>query len=218
MIRLLSHMPPSPAPTDQHSLECARAAVLALDLVGLAGAALGRTGRPIAVNPRFEQLMPQTTKGQRHLQLVCTDADVLFGYPLRELASKSDRDHLCLLPVPAVDGRPPLIMHLMAVRGAARDRLAGVHAILVVMPVTAKDVPPVAVLQGLFQMTPAEARVAHAVAQCQTVGTIADSFGLSPETVRSQLKSALAKTGVARKLDLAAVLAGACLPITSDVT
>jgi DNA-binding CsgD family transcriptional regulator len=67
-------------------------------------------------------------------------------------------------------------------------------------------------------MTPAEARVAHAVAQCQTIGAIADSFGLSQETVRSQLKSALAKTGVARKLDLATVLAGACLPITSDAT
>jgi DNA-binding CsgD family transcriptional regulator len=109
-------------------------------------------------------------------------------------------------------------MHVMAVRGAARDRLPGVHAILVLAPVTAKDVPSVAVLQGLFEMTPAEARVAHAVAQCRTVGAIADSFGLSPETVRSQLKSALAKTGVARKLDLAVVLAGACLPNISDAT
>ena len=217
MIRLQSHMAPARAPTDQHSLECARAAVLALDLIGLAAAALGRTGRPIAVNERFEELMPQATKGQRHLQLVCTDADVLFGYRLRELACKAECDDLCMLPVPAADGRPPLIMHIMAVRGAARDRLAGVHAILVVAPVAAKDVPPAAILQGLFQMTPAEARVAHAVAQCQTVGAIADSFGLSPETVRSQLKSALAKTGVARKLNLAVVLAGSGLPITSDV-
>jgi len=162
--------------------------------------------------------MPQTAKGQRHLQLVCTDADVLFGHPLRELASKVERHDLFLLPVPAADGRPPLIMHVMAVRGAARDRLPGVHAILVVTPVTAKDIPSVAILQGLFQMTPAEARVTYAVAQCQTIGAIADSFGLSPETVRSQLKSALAKTGVARKLDLAVVLAGACLPTTSDAT
>jgi hypothetical protein len=50
MIRLQSHMAPPRIPTDQHSLECARAAVMALDIVGLAAAALGRTGRPIAVN------------------------------------------------------------------------------------------------------------------------------------------------------------------------
>jgi hypothetical protein len=50
MIRLQSHMTPPRVSTDQHSLECARAALMALDIVGLAPAALGRTGRPIAVN------------------------------------------------------------------------------------------------------------------------------------------------------------------------
>jgi DNA-binding CsgD family transcriptional regulator len=218
MIRLQSHMAPPRVPTDQHSLECARAALVAFDVAGLAAAALGRTGRPIAVNARFEQLMPKTTRGQRHLQIVNTDADVLFDHSLRELASQENREDVCLIPVPAADGRQPMIMHVMAVRGAARDRLPGVHAIVVVTPVTPKDVPSVTVLQGLFHMTPAEARVAHAVAQCQTIAVIADSFGLSQETVRSQLKSALAKTGVARKLDLAVVLAGACLPITSDAS
>jgi DNA-binding CsgD family transcriptional regulator len=218
MIRLQSHMAPARVPTDQHSLECARAAVLAFDLIGLAAAALGRTGRPIAVNQRFELLAPPTAKGQGHLHLVSADTDIVFGYSWRDLATKAGCDDACLLPVPAADGRPPLILHVMAVRGAARDRLPGVHAILVAAPVAARDVPPVAILQGLFQMTPAEARVAHGVAQCQTVGDIADSFGLSPETVRSQLKSALAKTGVARKLDLAVVLAGARLPIASDAT
>src|SRR5256885_2584597 len=61
MIRLQSHMAPPRIPTDEHSLECARAAVVALELVGLAAAALGRTGRRIPVNSRFEQLMPETT-------------------------------------------------------------------------------------------------------------------------------------------------------------
>jgi len=216
MIRLQSHMAPPRTPTDQHSLECARAALMALDIVGLAAAALERTGRPIAVNARFEQLMPGACKGQRHLQLINTDADVLFNHSLRGLVSKENREDVSLIPVPAADGRPPMIMHVMSVRGATRDRLPGVHAIVVVTPVAPRDIPSATVLQGLFHMTPAEARVAHAVAQCETIGAIADSFGLSQETVRSQLKSALAKTGVARKLDLAAVLAGACLPTASS--
>jgi len=221
MIRLQSHMTPARVPSDQHSFECARTAVLAFDLIGLAAAALGRTGRPIAVNPRFERLAPETAKEHRHLHLVGTD--VLLGHSLRELVPKHDRDKhdrdgVRVIAVPAADGRPPMIMHVIAVRGAARERLPGVHALVVVTPVTPRDIPSSTVLQGLFQMTPAEARVAHAVAQCETVGAIANSFGLSQETVRSQLKSALAKTGVARKLDLAVVLAGACLPVASDAT
>jgi DNA-binding CsgD family transcriptional regulator len=192
---------------------------MALDTIGLPAAALGRSGRPIAVNPRFERLLPDVPRARRkHLQLAHTATDTLFDHSLPGLAPEQDPDGIRSIPIPAVDGQPPMIMHVMCVRGAARDRLPGVLAILVVTPVIPKDVPPAAVLQGLFHMTPAEARVARAVAQCRTIGEIANSLGLSQETVRSQLKAALAKTGVTRKLDLAVMLAGACLPMASDAS
>ena len=65
------------------------------------------------------------------------------------------------------------------------------------------------VLQGLFNLTPAEARVARAVAARETIDSVAASLNLSRETVRSQLKAALAKIGVVRQIDLAVMLAGA---------
>ena len=68
-------------------------------------------------------------------------------------------------------------------------------------------VPTAEVLQGLFDLTPAEARVARAIAERRTVEAIAGMLGVSRETVRTQLKSVLAKTGMARQADLAALLA-----------
>jgi DNA-binding CsgD family transcriptional regulator len=56
-----------------------------------------------------------------------------------------------------------------------------------------------------------EAKVARAIAGLQTIEGIADSLRLSRETVRTQLKSVLAKTGLSRQADLAALLAGASL-------
>jgi DNA-binding CsgD family transcriptional regulator len=62
-------------------------------------------------------------------------------------------------------------------------------------------------IQGLFDLTSAEARVARAIAQQKTTEGIAAEFSVSRETVRTQIKSVLAKTGFKRKSDLAALLA-----------
>ncbi len=75
-------------------------------------------------------------------------------------------------------------------------------------PVVPAEVPKAEVLQGLFDLTPAEARVARGIAECQSVEGIADLLGVSRETIRTQLKAVLAKTGTGRQVELAALLAG----------
>jgi DNA-binding CsgD family transcriptional regulator len=107
-------------------------------------------------------------------------------------------------------------LHVIPVRGPATDLLPGALAIVIAAPVVSRDIPSVAVLQGLFNMTPAEARVTRAVAQRRTIVETARGLELSQETVRSQLKAALAKTGFRRKLDLAVMLTSACLPIAPE--
>jgi len=217
MIRLLSPMASVRAPSDQLPLDAAWAAVMALDAIGMPAAAIGRSGRAIAVNPRFKRLIPDPArKSADHLHLVGAAPGSVLSDTLTRLASDGERDGARLIAIPAADGQPPMIMHLMPVRGAARDVLPDVRAILVVVPLMPKEAPGIALLQRLFALTPAEARVAQAVAQRRTIGEIADSLGLSQETVRTQLKAVLAKTGVKRKLDLAVMLAGANLPAASE--
>ena len=72
--------------------------------------------------------------------------------------------------------------------------------------------PDAELIAGLFDLTPAEARVARGVAEGLTLDAIGNKASISRETVRSQLKAVLAKTGVNRQADLAALLAGLRLP------
>ena len=115
------------------------------------------------------------------------------------------------LPIAGREGSPPTIAHLVPIRRSARDVFANISAILILTPVVPAAVPTADVLQGLFDLTPAEARVARSVVERQTVETIATSLGVSRETVRTQIKAVLAKTGAARQGDLSALLGGSAV-------
>jgi DNA-binding CsgD family transcriptional regulator len=80
--------------------------------------------------------------------------------------------------------------------------------LLIITPVDRATVPSAEVLQGLFDLTPAEVRVAQGIVQAQTVESLAVNFGLSRETIRNQLKAVLAKTGLSRQQELISLLAG----------
>jgi DNA-binding CsgD family transcriptional regulator len=105
-----------------------------------------------------------------------------------------------------------MILHLLPVRGAANDIFSQATSLLVVTPVDRAVVPTAKVLQGLFDLTPAEARVARGIGEAQTVEALALSAGVSIETVRSQLKAVLSKTGLSRQQELINLLAGNMLP------
>lgn len=62
-----------------------------------------------------------------------------------------------------------------------------------------------AIMSGLG-LTPAEARVARGIGQGRTPGEISRILQLSPETVRSQLKSVCWKLGVSRQAEVAAIV------------
>ena len=158
------HTAPSRAPSDQVAHDAAHAAVGMLELVGLPAAVIGPTGRWTAINPRFERLIPnRASKRRGHLRLVSSTADALLCDSLARLAHERDWEDVHAIPVPAADTRPPIILHVIPVRGPATDLLPGAVAIVIAAPVVSRDIPSAAVLQGLFNMTPAEARVTRAV-------------------------------------------------------
>jgi DNA-binding CsgD family transcriptional regulator len=84
--------------------------------------------------------------------------------------------------------------------------------VLVLTPVTLPQAPPVELVQSLFDLTPAEARVARSLSAGETVEKIASIGGVSLNTVRSQLRCVLEKTGCHRQAEVVALLSGIAVP------
>lgn len=194
------------------AFERARAGVMALEHVGLPAAVLSRGTTILAANPRLEAMIPSIIVDRPgRVALVDRQADGLLTEALARLIHHGDTTSIASLPIAARHEHPPLIVHLLPIRRGAHDVFVNASGILIVTPVVPAEVPTAEVLQGLFDLTPAEARVARSVAELQTVEAIATTLGVSRETVRTQLKSVLAKTGSPRQGDLAALLAGSSI-------
>ncbi|MDA9432951.1 helix-turn-helix transcriptional regulator [Bradyrhizobium sp. CCBAU 51627] len=197
-------------------LEKARAMTEALAEVGLPGAVLRGPGRLYAANPLFEALIPELCY-DRPARLTFSDPiiDRLFADGIDLLARAVVRpgpQQVCSIPIPARDDKVPMIVHLLPVRRAAQDLFSQASALVILTPVDRGAVPTAELIAGLFDLTPAEARVARELSGGATIDQIADRSGLSRETVRTQLKNVFAKTGLTRQVDLVALLSNAGLP------
>jgi DNA-binding CsgD family transcriptional regulator len=181
-----------------------------LEKVGLAGAVLDRLGRIMTGNRLLDGLVPAVVQDRRNrLTLADKHADQLMATAIAAVG----RPHASpapvqSIPVPATDGAPPIVIHVLPVRGAAHDVFSASSAIVILTPVTPQEVPSAEVVQGLFDLTPSEARIARQVGNGSTPGEIASTSGRSELTVRTQLKSILAKTGLRRQSDLVGLLRG----------
>ncbi|MBR0871472.1 helix-turn-helix transcriptional regulator [Bradyrhizobium tropiciagri] len=194
-------------------MERARAATESLAMLGLPAAVLRRGGRLMTANTLFDRLVPDVMQDRTdRLTLASAAADPLFAQALAALDQGFITVEVRSVPIAAQDDRPPLIVHLVPIHGAAQDLFDRAAAIVMVTPVVPSEVPTAEVLQGLFDLTPAEARVARGIGEGRTIETIAGAFGISRETVRNQLKAVLAKTGLKRQVELAGLLAGAKVP------
>jgi DNA-binding CsgD family transcriptional regulator len=99
-----------------------------------------------------------------------------------------------------------MVAHVIPIRLSARDIFVRCAAALVLTPVTAPQAPPVELVQSLFDLTPAEARVARGLASGKTVEALATDGGISPNTIRTYLRGVLEKTGCHRQADIVALL------------
>ena len=192
------------------AFERARAAAMALGHVGLPAAVLARNTRILAANPLLEAMVLEVVLDRTaRVALADRNADELLAEGLARLTLPGASGGVRSIPIPAQENRPPTIVHLLPIRLGAHDVFSGASGILIVTPVKPGEVPTAEVLQGLFDLTAAEARVARSIAERQTPDSIAENLGVSRETVRSQLKAVFAKTGASRQVGLAALLTGA---------
>ncbi len=102
-------------------MERARAATESLAMLGLPAAVLRRGGRLMTANALFDRLVPDVMQDRTdRLALASTAADPLFAQALAALDQGLITVEVRSVPIAAQDDRPPLIVHLVPIHGAAR--------------------------------------------------------------------------------------------------
>jgi DNA-binding CsgD family transcriptional regulator len=186
-------------------LEQAVATVSALKAMGLPAAVLTVSGRVLAANSLLEG-MPGVFRPAAHGRLALADrsADALF-----QQAVARHRQDLVVrsLPVPAKENQPALVVHVLPLRRAAHDIFSGGDILIAATAVSASAmVPSPTILSGLFDLTPAEARLATALAAGQALKSAAAGNGVTFSTARTYLDRIYRKTGTNHQSQLVALL------------
>ncbi len=189
-------------------LERARVASETLALLGLAALVIDGGGKVVAANALAETLGDRINwRARNRISLKDAAADALLQQAMSQLgadAAGAPRS----FAIRKTDTLPGMIAHVVPIRGTARDLFVRCAAILVLTPVAMPQGPPVELVQSLFDLTPAEARVARNLVSGDTVDDIAAQGGVSSNTVRTQVRGILGKTGCRRQTEVIALLSG----------
>jgi DNA-binding CsgD family transcriptional regulator len=187
-------------------LERARMASETLGAVGLPAAVLDDQGKVLAANPLIEALTDHV-QWRPHDRIALKDS--IANKLLRDAIATVDRDGATAVrSFPVRGSEAMMVAHIIPVRRSSRDIFVRCAAMLLLTPVTLPHAPPVELVQSLFDLTPAEARVARGLAGGKTVEDIALDGAVSPNTIRAQVRGVLVKTGCNRQVDVVAMLAG----------
>ncbi|CAN7683768.1 helix-turn-helix transcriptional regulator [Rhizobium sp. LjRoot30] len=184
------------------------AAVQALELAGLPAAVLNSEGKVIAANSLLQAFEPQlaiTAYDKLAFELPSTNTK-FAEFLNREKATSVSLG--CSLPLPRTESLPHSVLHLVPVKGNARDIFSGAAFFAIATAVDRSKVIDAETIQGLFDLTPSEARVARMIALGNDVSAVADELAVSVSTVRTHVKSILGKSGVNRQTDFVSCILG----------
>jgi DNA-binding CsgD family transcriptional regulator len=185
-------------------LEQIRTAVQALDLVGLPAAVVGPGGRVAAANASFESLTRFITwLADGRFRFSSTPASDILSRHVTDL-NRGGEASAGSFAVQDRAGGPPAVAHFIPARGDARDLFGGGRALLVITPLGLRARLDVDLVQTLFDLTPAEAKVAASLVQGRSIAQIAAMHSVSVDTVRAQVKSVMAKSGASRQAEFIA--------------
>ena len=194
------------------------AAQAAIDRITIGVIILGADGRPALVNDAADRVLcrPGSGLSLRFGRLEPTDpaAASRLARLVREAACTGAGQAGSaggVLHLPAAPGRRPV--SLLVCPLPARTAVLGAEqpgAIVFVsdpeQAAPSRTQPYADILAGLYGLTPAEARVASALAEGESLPGYAGRAGLSLHTVRSQLKQVLAKTDCRSQAELLRIL------------
>jgi DNA-binding CsgD family transcriptional regulator len=187
-------------------LERLRSATEALAMVGLPAAVLDLSGRVITANSVIQDLRTQVVwRAGDRLGLADAAAAQKLTQSLAQARSAGGRTGSVFA---CVAGDERAVVHLLPLTLGARELFDGGYSLLVIIPIEVSGLIDATVIQGLFDLTQAEAKVARAIAEGHSLDEIGRRTGVSIHTVRTQAKTVLSKTGASRQAELAALLAG----------
>ncbi|MCY0146777.1 helix-turn-helix transcriptional regulator [Hoeflea sp. G2-23] len=178
-----------------------------MDEVGLAAALLGVRGKTIYANDHMASLIPAVVQ-DRHDRFTIIDkrADSLLSGLLAEISSTGSLTRIGSIPIEAASDQPPSVLHLIPVRGVVRDIFSTAKLIAVITPLMQKIMPDASILQGLFDLTPSEAKVAKGLGDGMTIDQISQIMNIKSSTCRFYMKRVITKTGTGRQAVLAGLL------------
>jgi len=206
--RLRPHLARSAMLSAQMRLEQARAAVAALGLIGAGAAMISGSGRVRAMNERFENMAFATTGGDDQLRLLDRGNDQRLRQILARVSGGGAGASLA-----AHADTQAIVLHVLPVRGVARDLFTDCAAILVASTPGVSAAADESLIRHLYDLTPAEARVAAAIGRGNKVDRIASDGGITVGTVRNHLKAVFLKAGVSSQTELALLLANFAKPV-----
>ena len=194
-------------------LERARIAGETLQLLGLPAFLLNERGGVVFAN-HLATTLGDYLQWRAHDRIAFKDVHVssFFEHLVSSIDRKQVKPPVQSFAVQNEDGRV-MVAHLIPIRGAARDIFARCASVLVMTSTRPRQVPSAELIQSLFDLTPAETRVARGLASGQSADEIAQAAGVSINTVRTQVRGVLEKTGSRRLADVIVLLARLVLPI-----
>jgi DNA-binding CsgD family transcriptional regulator len=193
-------------------MERARAASEALAAMGIPALVLDEAGKVLAANALIEAM-----NGCVHWRAYdrVSLKDHIADHLLHDAIASIDlevRPSVRSFPIRDAHANAIMVAHVIPIRLSARDIFLRCATVLAMTPVTPPQAPPVELVQSLFDLTPAEARVARSLAAGKTLENIASDGSVSLNTVRTHLHHVMEKTGCNRQAEVVALLTGIVPP------
>ena len=191
-------------------LERMQAHTHALELLGIPAAVLDQRGRVVTANRLLQKMDSHVVwlPGER-LGLVDRSA----GAMLRTLCERADSTGAAVgrsFAARGASGEEPIVIHVAPLKGNGRELFDGGLFLLAVNRVGAAA-PDSSLLQGLFDLTAAEARVGAGLLDGMSAADLSQRHDVSLATIRSQVRALLNKSGVSRQSEFIAKLRGMSL-------
>ena len=210
--RMRPHLARAALLSSRLGLERTRALTRALDLLEMPAIILSERGRITSITKSAEELIPTLVQDRNdRLYFNRQRIDKLFWGSFVESIRGNRYDQVLSFPVRDDDSAYRAIAHLVPLKGAANDVFSSGSAVLLFAEIGIREIANIELIEGLFDLTPSEARVAKAIGEGLSVEQIARQQLVSQATTRVHVKRILSKLGVSRQSEIVGLLQGATL-------